>query len=123
MRLLTHNSLKSPVKGVAKGYPLKLEIHDMEVRESEVNLDFMKNILPGLDWQGVLVVAEAVGLKGMPTKLNPAILEDVSFIKAAHNLLLDIHIKSGTLICPETGKRFPIEGEIPNMMMNEADLV
>ena len=31
MRLLTHNSLKSPVKDVAKGYPMKLEIADMEV--------------------------------------------------------------------------------------------
>ena len=122
MRLLTHNSLKSPVKDVAKGYPMKLEITDMEVRESDVKPDFMKGLLPGLDWEGVLVVAEAVGLKGMPAKLNTAVLEDPSFLKAVHNLLLDIHVLNGTLVCPETGKRFPIVGEVPNMTMKEADL-
>jgi multifunctional methyltransferase subunit TRM112 len=122
MRLLTHNSLKSPVKDVAKGYPMHLEIGDMEIRESEVNLDFVKGLIPGLDWEGILVAAEAVGLKGMPSKFNTAILEDESFLRAAHNLLLDVHIKSGTLICPESGKRFPIVDEVPNLMMIESEL-
>jgi multifunctional methyltransferase subunit TRM112 len=122
MRLLTHNSLKSPVKGVSQGYPLQIEILDMEVRESEVNPEFMKNLIPGLDWDGILVVAEAVGLKGLPKVFNPAILEDASFLKAAHNLLLDVHVKRGTLICPESGKRFPIENDLPNMMLPENEV-
>lgn len=122
MRLLTHNSMKSPVNDVAKGYPMGLEIIDMEVRESGVNLEFIKGLVPGLDWEGVIVVAEAVGLKGMPAKFNLALLEDESFLRAAHNLLLDVHVKSGTLICPESGKRFPIVGEVPNLMMTEREL-
>jgi multifunctional methyltransferase subunit TRM112 len=37
-------------------------------------------------------------------------------LQAMHNLLLDIHVIDGTLICPETGRRFPIAERIPNMM-------
>ena len=122
MRLLTHNSLKSIAKGSNEGYPLKLEIDEMEVRESEVNLNFIKGLIPGLDWGGVLVVAAAVGLHGMPAKFNVALLEDESFLRAVHNLLLDIHIQRGTLVCPDTGTRYPIQSGIPNMMLPESDL-
>jgi len=122
MRLLTHNSLKSIAKGINEGYPLKLEIDEMEVRESEVNLSFMKTLIPGLDWDGVLVGAAAVGLQGMPAKFNAAILEDESFLRAVHNLLLDIHIQKGTLVCPDTGTRYPIQDGLPNMMLPEGDL-
>lgn len=122
MRLLTHNSLKSIAKGIKDGYPLRLEIDEMEVRESEVNLDFIKALIPGLDWTGVLIVAEAVGLKGMPAKFNPAILEDESFLRAVHNLLLDVHVQRGTLVCPDTGTRYPIIGGVPNMTLREAEL-
>lgn len=122
MRLLTHNSLKSIAKGTRDGFPLKLEIDEMEVRESEVNLSFVKDLIPGLDWNGVLVVAAAVGLQGMPAKFNKAILEDESFLKAVHNLLLDIHIQRGTLVCPDTGTRYPILDGLPNMTLPEGDL-
>jgi len=122
MRLLTHNSLKSIAKGIGEGCPLKLEIDEMEVRESEVNLTFIKALIPGLDWEGVLVAAAAVGLQGMPAKFNAAVLEDESFLRAVHNLLLDIHVQKGSLVCPDTGTRYPITDGLPNMMLPEGDL-
>ncbi len=122
MRLLTHNSLKSIAKGIKDGYPLRLEIHEMEVRESEVNLGFIKSLIPGLDWSAVLIAAEAVGLQGMPAHFNAAILEDEAFLRAVHNLLLDVHVQTGWLVCPDTGTRYPIANGLPNMMLPEADL-
>lgn len=122
MRLLTHNSLKSICRGVKDGYPLRLEITEMEVRESEVNLQFMKELIPGLDWHGVLCAAQAVGLQGMPATFNKSILEDESFLRAVHNLLLDIHVQSGVLICPDTGRHYPIVNGLPNMTIPEIDL-
>ena len=41
--------------------------------------------------------------------------EDDDFLQAMHNLLLDIHVIDGFLICPETGRRFPIAERIPDM--------
>jgi multifunctional methyltransferase subunit TRM112 len=116
MRLLTHNSLKCPAKDVATGYPLKLEIEEMEVVESEVNDEFIKHILPSLDWSGLQECVSAVGLVGLPAAYDPAQLSDNEFIKFVHNLLLDIHIVKGFLVCPESGRKFPIVDGMADMM-------
>ena len=62
MILLTHNSLKCRAKGVNDGYPLKLSITKMSVTETTPNFEFLKDILPNLVWEGVLIGAEAVFL-------------------------------------------------------------
>jgi|EP01033_Poteriospumella_lacustris_P006148 multifunctional methyltransferase subunit TRM112 len=122
MRLLTHNSLKCPVKGVAKGYPLQLTIVDMEVDETEVKPDFIRGILPSLEWEGVLVAAAAVGFDGLPESWDTSLLDDRDFILAMHRLLIDIHIVEGVLTCPETGRTFPIKGGIVDMVLPESDV-
>mmetsp|Transcript_23440 Transcript_23440/g.23638 ORF Transcript_23440/g.23638 Transcript_23440/m.23638 type:complete len:84 (-) Transcript_23440:212-463(-) len=82
----------------------------------------MKHILPTLDWGAIVVGAKAVGFDEMlPPALDLSLLDDESFLRAAHHLLLDVHIVKGSLICPETGREFPIEDGIPNMMITEAD--
>eukprot|EP01038_Epipyxis_sp_PR26KG_P010173 gene10173-13687_t len=122
MRLLTHNSLRNPAKNVTNGYPLMLEIEDMEIVESECNTDFIRHILPNLQWEGVCLVASAVGLQGIPPTLDNKYFSDESFLKAMHNLLLDVHIIKGKLICPESGRYFPIENGIPNFIMDESEV-
>lgn len=43
-------------------------------------------------------------------------------MKKAHHVLLEIEIIDGELICPETGRKFPINNGIPNMLLNEAEV-
>ncbi len=116
MRLLTHNSLRCQAKDVVKGYPLQLEIEDMEVVESDFNRDFIVSILPGLDWSGVLLVAQAVGIEGLPDTFSISLWNDEEFLLAMHNLLLDVHIIKGKLVCPESQRSFKIENGIADMM-------
>ena len=94
----------------------------MAVREADVNLDFMRHMLPTLDWAGVLVAAAAVGLSGFPAQYDASLLQDEDFLKAAFHLLVNIHVEKGTLVCPESGRRFPINNGIPNMMLPEAEV-
>ena len=122
MRLLTHNSLRCHAKDVTHGYPLKLEIEEMEINETDYNEDFMKHILPSLNWVGVLLVSNIIGLDGLPEEFNTGLLDDNDFLKAMHNLLLEIQIIKGFLICPESGRKFPIENGIPNMKLPEAEV-
>lgn len=122
MRLLTHNTLRCQAKDVTHGYPLLLEIKEMEVIETEPNYDFLRSQLPTLHWASVLLVAAAVGLEGFPQAYDDALLSDNEFLQAVHNLLIDIHVKSGTLICPESGRRFPINNGIPNMKLPELEV-
>ena len=115
MKILTHNSLKCPAKEVAAGYPLLLEIDEMEINEIECNLEFIKSVVPSLEWAGVNIAAKAVGLDSMPERFESSLLEDEAFLLAMHNLLLNINVTTGTLVCPESGRRFPIENGIPDM--------
>ena len=116
MRLLTHNTLKCAAKGVAAGYPLMLQIDEFNVIETECNFDFLRHVLPSLHWGAILVAAAAVKLEGFPAEFQTSLLEDEEFLEALHNLLIDIHVVSGKLICPESGRIFPIENGIPNML-------
>ena len=116
MRLLTHNSLRSHVKNATSAFPLGLEIEDMEVQSSEFKQDFIKHILPSLDWAGLLIAAKALDLDDFPDVYDSRLLDDEDFLKLCHNVLIDIEVCRGALICSETGRRFPIEDGIPNFM-------
>ena len=115
MRLLQHNVLKCNAKGVRTGFPLQIEVEEMEVVTTDCNFGFMKDVLRTLHWPGVVVAANAIGLSDIPQVWNDNLLDDEQFVLAMHNLLIDVNIIKGTLICPETNTQFPIEGGIPNM--------
>eukprot|EP01039_Chlorochromonas_danica_P011267 gene11267-12566_t len=122
MRILTYTNLRSLVKGVEKGYPLQLEIGDFEIAESDFRPEFLQSILPTIDWQAVRLAADAIGLEGIPDSFNEELLGDEDFLQAMHRLLLDINVLQGTLICPESGRKFPIEGGIANLLLEESEL-
>ena len=116
MRLLTFISLKAPGKDVKTGYPMDLQVEDMDVVETRCDEDFMRHIIPTLEWAALQKCAQAVGVEGLPDAYSVALLEDTEFLGFVHNLLLDIHVMKGTLICPETSRQYPIVDGIANMM-------
>ncbi len=61
-------------KDVTQGFPLKLEINEMEIVQTDCNVDFMQHILPSLVWSAVLVAAEAAGMQGLPEAVTPELL-------------------------------------------------
>ena len=62
MRLFTHNMLRCNVKGVSEGYPLRIEVIEAEEREEEFNADFVKNIIPKLNWPALVGACATVPL-------------------------------------------------------------
>lgn len=51
-----------------------------------------------------------------------AAAQEEEFLRALHKTLFDVHVIEGALVCPETGRRFPINGGVPNMMLEDAEL-
>jgi multifunctional methyltransferase subunit TRM112 len=43
-------------------------------------------------------------------------------LKKLHQVLLEVEVLEGDLVCPETGRKFPISNGIPNMLVNEDEL-
>lgn len=59
------------------------------------------------------------GLAGLPVEASAASLEDEDFLRTLHHVLLEVVVEEGALVCPETGRRFPVVKCIPNMLLNE----
>ncbi|PVD22417.1 hypothetical protein C0Q70_18229 [Pomacea canaliculata] len=124
MKLLTHNILTSNIiKGVTRGFPLKIKSSRLEVKEVDFNPDFILRILPKLDWSALRQAATEVGYgNGLPEELPSSLEGDDSLQKTIHNILLQVEIVEGELECPETGRKFPIQNGIPNMLLNEDEV-
>lgn len=47
---------------------------------------------------------------------------DIAVLKLLFRALFEIHVIEGILICPDTGREFPIRDGIPNMILHEDEL-
>ena len=47
---------------------------------------------------------------------------DESTLKSLHFILFNLHVLEGSLICPDTGRKFPIKDGIPNMILHEDEI-
>ncbi|XP_023028109.1 multifunctional methyltransferase subunit TRM112-like protein [Leptinotarsa decemlineata] len=124
MKLLTHNMLTSKcMKGVSVGYPLGLNASDVRVSEVDFNPEFVAKMIPKLDWSVLYNAAESIGqLEDLPKELISNYENNPEFLKKVHHVLLEVDIINGELICPETGRKFPINNGIPNMLLNEDEV-
>lgn len=115
--------LKSHVKGVKNGYPLTIEVVNVVVNEVDFNPDFISRMIPKLEWSALVQAAQQVGRsEGLPEELIPDYEKDEEFLKKAHHVLLEVEVEEGSLVCPESGKKFPIKNGIPNMLLNEDEV-
>ncbi|XP_078429663.1 multifunctional methyltransferase subunit TRM112 homolog A-like [Wolffia australiana] len=126
MRLLTHNMLACNVKGVVNGYPLRLEAEIVAERAADFQADFLRHIFGRIDWKALVSAARSLPeehrVVDLPEEADPSMLDSEEFLRRFHRALLEIHVEKGALVCPESGRRFPIDKGIPNMLLNEDEI-
>jgi multifunctional methyltransferase subunit TRM112 len=71
-----------------------------------------------INYSVLKAAAEQLGMQGLPDELTDELLEDVDVLQTLHHSLLELHLEEGALICPETGRRFPVSQGILNMLLN-----
>lgn len=125
MRLITHNLLTCNKKGVTNGFPLRIEPSEVEVVASEFSADFVRKMLAKIDYAAFLAGATALSVAdelplALPGDGEPPLSDEQ--LRAVHHALLDVHVKQGKLVCPESGREFPIVDGIPNMLLNEDEV-
>ena len=54
--------------------------------------------------------------------LNPSLSFPLAANLLSTVLRLQVEVQEGSLVCPETGRRFPISDGIPNMLLNEDEV-
>ena len=48
--------------------------------------------------------------------------DDADLLRKVHEALCDVHVIEGCLVCPKSGRRFPINNGIPNLLLHEDEL-
>lgn len=124
MKLLTHNMLSSKcIKGVNLGYPLEIVARDVKISEVDFNSEFIARILPKLHYSTLYGAAETLGeANGLPKEIVDNYENNEEFLRKVHHVLLEVEVIDGDLVCPETGRKFPINLGIPNMLLNEDEV-
>jgi len=117
MKLLTHNMLQSPVPEVVKGYPLLIEVREKRIVESEFKPELLRSLYEKLDWDAFRSGATALGLEDYPEKVTKEMLESDHFLRQLHHGLLEVVLEEGDLICPKSGRKFPVSKGIPNLLL------
>lgn len=93
-----------------------------EVRETKVdfNSDFVQRIIQKMDWHVLHEAAKGLNVEVPAEAPQPSDSEEV--MKKVHHALFEVEVVQGELICPETGRKFPIKQGIPNMLCNEDEV-
>ena len=62
--------------------------------------------------------------EGLPKSetLSDEALNNEEILKKLHQVLLEVEVIEGDLICPETGRKFPIRNGIPDMLINDDEI-
>ncbi|XP_059429722.1 multifunctional methyltransferase subunit TRM112 homolog B-like [Corylus avellana] len=115
MKLLTHNMLSSNIKGVANGFPLRIEVEKATEKQVELNAGFLRNVFPMIEWKALVDAAQ------LPEVADSSML-DSDFLNKFHHALLELHLEKDALVCPETARRFPVSQGTPNMLLLEDEV-
>ncbi|PLN84254.1 Trm112p-domain-containing protein [Aspergillus taichungensis] len=121
MKLFTANFLACAVKSCRTSpasFPLHFRDAELEQQELDFQPDFIRNILPRLDWDALQVIANELGFPRLPEK-KPAddSLGDEGLLRDVHKLLLETQVIEGKLVCGNCGHEYMIKEGIPNFLL------
>ncbi|RAR04627.1 Trm112p-domain-containing protein [Stemphylium lycopersici] len=139
MKLLTLNFLTCAVK-TCKTNPASFPLHpretELEIVETDLNLAFLKNILPRVLWEEVRGICTELGLPDLPpTAPTPADLVEPSTTTSAdaqqqeeeeqpsqtakdlHRILIETNIQSGKLVCAACEHEYAVKEGVANFLL------
>lgn len=61
------------------------------------------------------------GLDGVDD-VTEELMGDENFLRKVHHLLFEVHVIEGQLVCPQSGRKFPVKDGIPNMLLHEDEV-
>jgi len=111
-----------------KGFPLRITAVEVKVIDNpdagasgSRDINFVKKMLPILEWPALVQAASEMGISTLPPTLTTDLAQSELFLQALYHILMNIHLMKGMLTCPVTGREFPVTDGIPNMMLEEEE--
>jgi multifunctional methyltransferase subunit TRM112 len=84
----------------------------------------VKSILAKVNWEALKGAAVNIGNSDIAdvTAITEEVLENETVLRRIHHLLFEVSVVDGNLVCPESGRKFPIKDGIPNMLLIEDEV-
>ena len=123
--------LKCNIKGIEKGYPLRIEAEEVTEVEADnpFDVEFMRGLLRKVNMIALRSAANNLEIDTIEAFKSPkadidldSLLNDESALQKIHHLLFEINVEKGKLICPESGRVFVVSDGIPNMLLHEDEV-
>ncbi|KAJ5443857.1 Multifunctional methyltransferase subunit trm112 [Penicillium daleae] len=121
MKVITANFVTCAVKECktsAASFPLHFHDAELEQQELDFQPEFIRNVLPRVDWDSLRVTANELGFPALPeTKPEGDALNEEQTLKDLHRLLLETHVIEGKLVCGNCGHQYVIKEGIANFLL------
>ncbi|CAI9763881.1 unnamed protein product [Fraxinus pennsylvanica] len=114
--------LSSNIKGVANGFPLLIEVEKVVEKQVDFNEDFLRNLFVKIEWKALVEASRTIGYTELPENAESSMLDSDEFLRKFHHALVELHLEEGALVCPESGRKFPVNKGIPNMLLHEDEV-
>jgi multifunctional methyltransferase subunit TRM112 len=90
--------------------------------ETPFNAELTASMLRRLDWDALRATAADLGIAELPEHVPEDAARDEAFLRSLHELIFDIHVLEGSLVCPHCGRVYGITKGIPNMVLNDDEV-
>lgn len=84
----------------------------------------VRSMLGKINFEALKVAANNVGNTDLAdvAAITEEGLENEGLLRRIHHLLFEVSVMEGCLVCPESGRKFPIKDGIPNMLLVEDEV-
>ncbi|KAJ3005727.1 hypothetical protein HKX48_000497 [Thoreauomyces humboldtii] len=104
----------------AKAYPLHIRGAELEELEAEFNPDFIRKLIPKLDWTVLRKTAFELGVAQLPEECpSEPTDEDLQMI---HKVVLETRVKEAEMVCNGCGHVYVIKDGVPNMLLQDHEI-
>lgn len=112
---------------------MNVEVTTINCEESPLDKAFLLNLLPKINYLALRSAVQQLSqhcdppLPELPEQLDVTdkeINENLSdaTLTNLHRVLFDVYLVEGWLVCPDTGRKFPVKQGIPNMILHEDEI-
>jgi multifunctional methyltransferase subunit TRM112 len=122
MKLLTHNILMCNNKDCSiNNYPLKIIANKIINKKHEFDEDSIKRFIKKIDFKGLKSACDDlnINLKYDFDSLSEEQKNSSEFLQYMNNILFELIIEDGKLICNNCRREYKIENGITNFMIND----
>ncbi|CAG8918016.1 unnamed protein product [Penicillium salamii] len=121
MKVITANFVTCAVKECKTSpasFPLHFHDAELEQQELEFQPEFIRNVIPRIDWEALRATANELGFPSLPdAKPEGEALENEQTMRDLHRMLLETHVSEGKLVCGNCNHAYMIKEGIANFLL------